>query len=164
MFTTVFLALFIVITIYGVYNYHYPNAFSRFVEVQEDIDLDSYTGLWYDVYSLPVRFQDGLTNVTANYTLDNDSVIVYNQGFREDGSVDSIVGKARVIGDGRLKVSFFPLIWSDYNILFTDYNYAVVGGGSPNQLWILSRTPDIENNKLEELLSIAEEQGYRVVS
>lgn len=156
-------AILVVIILFGVYNYFYVSAFSRNVVVQEDIDLEKYMGTWYDVYSIPVRFQDGLTNVTATYTLkDNGKVIVYNKGY-EDGELKDITGTARVIGDGRFKVSFFPLIWSDYNVLFTDYEFAVVGGGRPNYFWVLSRTPEISDEKLTEFLLLGEEQGYKVV-
>lgn len=162
LFVTIGSAILVFAIIFSVYNYFYVSAFSRNVDVQEDVDLEEYMGTWYDVYSIPVRFQDGLVNVTATYTLkDNGKVIVYNKGYK-DGELKDITGTARVIDDGRLKVSFFPLIWSDYNILFTDYEFAVVGGGNPDYFWVLSRTPDINDEKLEELKMLGKEQGYKV--
>lgn len=63
-----------------------------------------------------------------------------------------------------LKVSFFEDIYSDYKILFVDddYKYSLVGGQSPNYLWILSRTPFYDHKIMDNLLKIAKENGYNI--
>ena len=41
-----------------------------------------------------------------------------------------------------------------------DYNYVLVGGNSPKYLWILSRTPQLDEATLQKIIDVAEEKGY----
>ena len=139
--------------------------FSESVEVIDDLIIEEYMGVWYDVASIPNRFQKGLTNVTATYELREDgSVRVFNAGIKPDGAISDIEGEAEMFSEGRFKVSFFPLVKSDYNLLYIDefYSYALVGGGNPDYLWILSRTPKLDERVIQGLLDKAEKQGYNV--
>ncbi len=56
-------------------------------------------------------------------------------------------------------------IWpikADYRIAYLDTNYefAIIGRNKRDYLWVMSRTPNIENTKLEELIDIAVSLGY----
>ena len=65
----------------------------------------------------------------------------------------------------RLKVSFFPLISSQYNISALDeedYTYAMVTGSNYNYLWILSRTPQMDQTIYDGLVQQAEDWGYDI--
>ena len=60
-------------------------------------------------------------------------------------------------------VSFFLFFYSDYNILMLDDDYQVslVGSSSPDYLWILSRTPYIEDDVLlNSVIKEAQRRGY----
>ena len=41
-----------------------------------------------------------------------------------------------------------------------DYSHALVGSGSADYLWILSRTPGLPENVKSELLAEAQRRGY----
>lgn len=126
-------------------------------------DLNNYLGKWYEVARINNEFEPEMKNVIAQYNLFESGFIqVINSGYVE-GELRQITGVARLTDQpGLLKVSFFPGIYSDYKILYIDenYQYALVGGNSKNYLWILSRTPDIDNSVLLQLISIAKEIGY----
>ena len=163
-FVTIGLSILLVVVLLACYNYFYISQFSKQVEVQKGVDLEKFSGQWYDVASIPVKFQEGLINVTATYEIISDKKIsVYNKGYK-DGEIVDIKGKARVVQDGRLKVSFFPLVWSDYNIIYVDkdYNFAVIGGGNPDYFWVLSRTPNPNIENIIRLISIGYHHGYNV--
>lgn len=91
-------------------------------------------------------------------------VILSSLNMFNSGEVKSIEGSAFIFAPGRFKVGFFPFIKSDYNVLYVDefYSYALVGGGSPRFLWILSRTPELDGRVINGLLDRAEKQGYKV--
>ena len=64
---------------------------------------------------------------------------------------------------GHLRVAFLPGLYSDYLILELDtvnYSYVLVGGGTPEYLWILSRTPRISDDIKDLLLQRAKDRGY----
>lgn len=141
------------------------SSFSKDVEVVTDLDVEKFMGEWHEVGSIPAWFQRGLSDVTATYTLRSDGTIgVLNQGVKKNGEVKARYASAEVFESGRLKVSFFPLMKGDYNVLYVDefYSYALVGGGNPKYLWILSRTPGLDERVISGLLEVAEEQGYSV--
>lgn len=140
------------------------------------IDLNKYMGKWYEIATIPQPFQLGMKNVTAEYYLNEDnSIEVINSGYLND-KLKQIVGKAITTDkDDVLKVSFFPNIYSDYKILALDvdinrdideedwaYANALVGGETPNSLWILSRTQQMNKELFDRFLEIAERKGYNV--
>ena len=134
------------------------------------VDLDRYVGTWYDIASFPQRFQRGCTGTTAVYTMRSDGEIDVLNRCRKGsltGKEASAKGRARVVDSAtrsKLKVSFFRPFWGDYWIidLGPEYEYAVVGHPSRDYLWILSRTPTMENAVYEGILVRLREQGYDV--
>ena len=135
----------------------------------EEVDLNRYAGLWYEIARLPNSFEKGLECVTASYTLNpNGKVEVLNKGFSaKKGAFKSSKGKAWVPDDnfpGRLKVSFFWPFAGNYYIisLDKDYAYALVGDPSRKYLWVLSRTKKLDELIYSELLEKARTNGFDV--
>ena len=62
----------------------------------------------------------------------------------------------------RLRVSFFLFFYSDYRVLMldNDYQYALVGSRGSDYLWILSRTPEIEDDVRDRIVDEAKRRGY----
>lgn len=138
------------------------------VVVVDDFELERYLGTWYEIARLDHRFERGLSNVTANYSLrDDGGVRVLNRGFdTRSMQWDEAEGKAYFIGDpdiGRLKVSFFGPFYGAYNIVALDkanYEYAMIVGPNRSYLWILSRSPHLDNAILEDLIKSAAELEF----
>jgi apolipoprotein D and lipocalin family protein len=123
------------------------------VTVVKPFDLPSYLGTWHEVARLDHRFERGLTQVTAEYSLNADgSVKVLNRGYAtEDAQWQEAEGVAKFVdspNQGRLKVSFFGPFYGAYNIvkLTPDYSMALVVGPDLTYGWLLARsqTPDAE--------------------
>lgn len=139
-------------------------------EVVDYVDLNQYAGKWYEIASYPTAFQAGCTGTTAEYTLQDDGTVkVVNTCNQDtlDGPVDRIEGRARVADpstNAKLKVSFFPPFEADYWIIDLDPNYewAVVSNPSRLFLWILSRTPTLDDGVYQEILDRIAAQGYNL--
>jgi len=143
------------------------------IQTVDQVDLERYAGVWYEIASLPTTFARNLVCVTATYTIMDDGKIqVLNQGYKgtADGKLSSITGTAWVPNPaepGQLKVSFFPIISSQYNIIAldeVDYSYAMVTGKNYKFLWILSRTPQMDSATYDMLIQQAEDWGYDVTN
>ncbi|MDH4281235.1 MAG: lipocalin family protein [Myxococcales bacterium] len=138
------------------------------LETVPEVDLNRYLGTWYEIASYPQSFQEGCTGTTATYTLRDDGQIDVLNECRKgslDGKEDSARGRARVVDrdtNAKLEVSFFRPFWGDYWIidLGPDYEYAVVGHPSRDYLWILSRTPTLDEATYEGISSRLEQEGY----
>lgn len=130
-------------------------------------DKQRYLGKWYEIARLDNRFERGLTQVTAEYSLNEDgSIRVQNRGYRtEKKKWSEAIGKAKFAGDenvAMLRVSFFGPFYAGYNViaLDKDYRYALVAGDSHAYLWILSREKSIPADIKDAYLTTARNAGY----
>ena len=133
------------------------------------VNLEKYAGLWYEIASFPASFQKGCHCTTAEYQVtDKRWVRVINKCRRNavDGKESGIRGKAFPVkgsNNTKLKVQFFWPFRGDYHIIMLadDYAWAVVASGS-KYLWILSRTPKMNENLLEDLTIKLTDMGYEM--
>ena len=135
------------------------------VETVSYVDIPRYMGLWYQISANPSFFDQGLTGVTAEYTLQEDGTVrVNNRGFigSLDGELSEIEGQAVVFDretNASLKVSFPGqpnLPGPNYLIVVldeVDYQYAAVTNMDTSFLFILSRTPQIDEALYQNILS-----------
>lgn len=130
-------------------------------------ELDSYLGTWYEIARLDNRFEAGMSQVSANYSMNPDgSVRVVNRGFVDNSqSWDEVVGKASFVENpkaGHLKVSFFGPFYAFYVVfkLMPDYSLSYVTGSDRNYLWLLSRTPLIDESLRTAFIAEVRELGF----
>ena len=127
------------------------------------LDLDRYLGEWYEIARFDHSFERGMEQAKANYTQNADGTIkVVNTGIK-DGKQKTAVGKGKTTDTpGLLRVSFFGPFYADYRVMLIDKDYsrALVGSGSADYLWILSRTPEVSETAKSELLAEAQRRGY----
>jgi len=138
------------------------------LEVVDHVDLQRYLGTWYEIATIPQRFQKGCVGVTAEYSLrKNGDIQVVNTCIKGtlDGEIRTARGKARVVDgttNAKLKVSFFWPFWGAYWIigLDPDYEWAIVGHPNRDYLWILNRSPQMDGGLYHELLELIADKGY----
>ena len=137
------------------------------LEVVPHVDLEKYLGKWYEIAHLPAKFQEGCNETTATYTLSKDgSISVLNQSIK-NGKMKQAKGKAKVVdmnSNAKLKVTFFWPFYGDYWImkLGNDYDYSVVGTPNRKYLWILNRTPKMDDKLFSQLIDSLKSNGFDV--
>lgn len=139
-------------------------------QVVSYVDLKRYTGTWYEIARYPNRFQEGCLGTTATYTpLEDGRIGVLNQCRKGtlEGVISSAKGKAWVVDretNAKLKVSFFWPFTGDYWVidLGENYEYAVVGHPDRKYLWILSRTPEMDEGLYQRILEKLRMQAYDI--
>ena len=129
------------------------------------LDLNRYLGEWYEIARFDHSFERGVERAKANYTLNEDGTIkVVNSGIK-DGKPKTTIGNGkRTDTPALLRVSFFGPFYADYRVMKIDKDYtcALVGSGSPNYLWMLSRTRVLTDAAKSELLTEAKRRGYNI--
>lgn len=138
------------------------------IEPVSDFDADRYLGKWYEIARLDHSFERGLSRVTAEYSLRDDGGIkVTNRGYdAESGEWEQADGKAffvRSREEGYLKVSFFGPFYGAYIVFGLDqdaYQYSFVSGPDRSYLWLLARTPTIEEHVMDRFVASATELGF----
>ena len=138
----------------------------------QNLEIDKFLGSWYEIARFDHRFERDLVGVKANYSImENGKIKVVNSGYKGgfDGEFKNIEGKAKIPDPvnkpGNLKVSFFWIFYSDYLVIEIDeinYEWAVIGSSSPNYLWILSRTPEMNPKIYKSLLEKIAKRSYDV--
>lgn len=138
------------------------------------LDLDRYSGKWFEIARYPNKFQKQcVRNTTATYTVkEKQRIEVLNECVTSKGTVKSAKGEAKVVentNNTKLKVRFAPaflspfgFVWGDYWVvdLGPDYEYSVVGDPERKYLWILSRQPQIPEGTYQNILRRVEELGF----
>lgn len=155
-----------IILIFSFFIFQKANA--QTLQTIDTVDLIRYTGKWYEIASFPQKFQKGCCGTTAEYSLSEKGyIIVENRCFKDSlsGKPKYIKGKAYVdknSGNAKLKVEFFKPFKGKYWIIELDSNYRYAAVGHPNRkyLWILSRTPQMEKEVYEKILSRLREKGF----
>jgi apolipoprotein D and lipocalin family protein len=138
------------------------------LEVLPFVDVQKYLGTWYEIATIPQRFQKGCVGVTAQYSLRKDGDIEVINTCRQgtlDGKIRAVHGKAWVVDkktNAKLRVRFFWPFSGAYWVigLDADYQWAIVGHPDRKYLWILSRTPQMDDALYNELLKLIAVQGY----
>jgi lipocalin/uncharacterized protein YbjT (DUF2867 family)/ligand-binding SRPBCC domain-containing protein len=139
------------------------------------VALDRYLGDWFEIARLPNRFQrECVGDVRATYVRRSDGLLdVVNRCRTAEGETEAR-GVARIVDErafAKLKVRFapawlswLPMVWGDYWIigLAPDYSWAVVGDPSRNYLWILARTPQLDDETVAAARALARLSGYDV--
>ena len=131
-------------------------------------DVDRYLGKWYEIARLDHSFERGLDQVTAEYSLRDDGGLdVINRGFlSSEDRWKEAQGKAYFVNDddeGYLKVSFFRPFYGSYVIFELDtqnYQYAFVSGPDRSYLWLLARTPQVDQALLDHFVASASRLGF----
>jgi len=148
------------------------------LETVPTVDLQRYQGKWYEIARLPNRFQKKCMASTATYELlESGRVSVLNECITESGKRKAITGSASVVDTethARLEVVFDNwffrlfswLIKGKYWVLYLDPEYQTVIVGTPDRkyLWIMARTPALDEKTYQELVQCAEKLGFNGAS
>ena len=147
------------------------------LRVVPSVDPVRYAGRWYEIARLPNPFQNKCAgDVTADYAVRaGGGFDVLNRCRRADGTVTSAKGRARAADrrgpNSKLEVrfapgylSFLPFVWGDYQVidLAPDYSYALVGEPGREYLWVLSRTPRMDEETYGRAVARAAAEGFDV--
>jgi len=140
------------------------------------VDLSRYTGTWYEIARLPMWFQRHCVDSKAIYSSRPDGAVgVRNECVTDTGGVERAEGVATVVDaktNARLTVVFdnwFARLFGssregNYWILDLDQEYQTAMVGTPDRrfLWILSRTPQLDEATYRRLVERAQQLEYPV--
>ena len=135
-----------------------------------NFDINKYQGTWHEIAKFPFKWEKNCVNITAEYYVRPDYLQIVNScGIVKDGGLYTFkrYGKGyKSENPMDLKIIFDDGLpndgLGDYRILFTDYNYSIVGSTEKDKLWILARIRQISNKDYNILLEMCKKIGYDV--
>ena len=130
--------------------------------------IERYLGKWYEIARLDHRFERGLTQISAEYSMRPDGGLkVLNRGYsKEKQEWSEAEGRGYFVqspNEAYLKVSFFGPFFGSYIVfeLYTvNYQYALISGPDKSYFWLLARTPTIDDNLKKKLIAKAAALGF----
>jgi apolipoprotein D and lipocalin family protein len=142
-----------------------------------DVDLSRYVGLWHEIARLPMWAQRNCVRSTAEYwSIESDKIGVRNRCITPKGEAKGIEGVATVVDSehrARLNVVFdqwaaklwafvSPSTRGNYWILWvdSDYHLAIVGTPDRDYLWILARTPTLDESSYQNAVTFSHRLGF----
>lgn len=133
--------------------------------VVPEFDLVRFLGKWHEIARFDHPFERGIEEAEATYSLLPDGKVQVVNSGRKGNKTKTANGIAKTTGTpGLLRVTFFWPFYADYRVMSIDeqYSRALVGSGSGNYLWILSRTPRLDDTAKRSLLDEAKRRGYDI--
>lgn len=136
------------------------------------VNVKEYVGKWYAITALPQFFTRNCEAQTADYAIkDSKSISVLNTCIKKDGSLKTINGQAEIVDtttNAKLIVTFNNFwtklfnVKGDYTIIKLDDSYStvLVGSSDRKSLWILARTPYLNEDVKNEYLNYAKKLNF----
>lgn len=140
---------------------------SHLLETAKQVDLQKYSGRWYEIAATPNHFQKDCRCSTADYTFINNELKIQNYCIRSSSNKFTQVqgkGWSTSPSNSHLKIRFFWPFHHQYWILAIapDYQWALVGTPSRHYLWIIARETTMSDSTYKKIVAIAKERGFRV--
>ena len=140
------------------------------IKSEDKVDLERFMGDWYVIANIPTFIEEGAHNAIESYELKKDGSIATTFTFYQD----SFDGEKKVYNPtGFVKDTQSNAIWgmqfiwpfkADYRILYVsdDYSKTIIGRIKRDYVWFMARTPSIDEQEYQQLLSIINAQGYDI--
>ncbi|MCX6127960.1 MAG: lipocalin family protein [Proteobacteria bacterium] len=131
-----------------------------------NLDLNLYSGRWYEVASSHRTYQKDCTCVTADYTVLDDSSLKVDINCRQStpqGFLKTVEALAQTTGTvGRLRLRLNDQEILPYWVVFLadDYRYAVVSNGLRDSITILSRSPELASEDRKVIMRHLRDDGF----
>lgn len=134
------------------------------------VQLDRFMGDWYVIANIPTFIERDAHNAVESYKLGADGTIettfTFNAGAF-DGPLKRYTPRGFVRDTESNAVWGMQFIWpikADYRIVYVSdaYDVTIVGRQARDYVWIMARTPTIDETDYRALLGIVERQGYDV--
>lgn len=135
--------------------------------VAQDFELERFQGHWYEVSRIPRHYDELCHDTTADYTLMDRQRLQVVHACRlgsASGTERRVIAGARITEpDQPAKLTLTIGSYAgDYWVLDVseDYDLAVVGHPSRLMLWVLSRSPQVEPDRLAAVRRLVDDLGF----
>jgi len=135
----------------------------------EGLDLPRFMGDWYVQAHIPTGTEEDAYNGVESYALGDDGRVLTSYVFR-DGGFDAKLEVLEPVGfvsdDSNAKwgMRFFWPFRAEYLVshIDADYSETIIARTKRDYVWIMTRAPEISDERLEALTAIVAELGYDV--
>lgn len=134
------------------------------------VDLDRFMGDWYVIANIPTSIEKNAFNAVERYDLKEDGTIATTFTFHE-GGYDGALKRYEPTGyikDTRTNALWgMQFVWpvkADYRIVYLNdaYSRTIIGRQARDYVWIMARTPSIDEAEYQDLVLRVQDLGYDI--
>jgi apolipoprotein D and lipocalin family protein len=134
------------------------------------VNLNQFMGDWYVIASIPTVIETEAYNAIESYQLEKDGSINTTFVFRKggfDGPEKRYNPRGFVVENTGNAVWGMQFIWpfkSEFIIAYLDKDYTstIIARNARDYVWIMARTPFINDSRYQELTKIVANLGYDI--
>lgn len=135
----------------------------------DHVDLQKFMGPWYVIANIPTFIEKGANNAVETYTWNaKENRVDVDFRFNADsptGKLKTYPQKAFIyntVTNAEWRIQMvWPLKFAYLVIgLDTNYQYTVIGVPSRNYVWIMARTPHMDEALLTQIIANLKNVGY----
>ena len=137
------------------------------IRTEAQVDLDRFMGDWYVIANIPTFLERGAHNAVESYSLNRDGTVATRFRFRDGGFAGALkvyqpTGFVQEPSNAVWGMQFLWPIKAEYRILFVDREYqrTVIGRSKRDYVWLMARSPQLEEREYDELVRIVAQAGY----
>ncbi|MCW8935467.1 MAG: lipocalin family protein [Gammaproteobacteria bacterium] len=137
------------------------------VPLAKSVDLNRFMGDWYVIANIPTFIEKGAHNAIESYALNEDGSIATTFRFNQD-SFDGELKTYKPTGfvsdhnNSEWGMQFIWPIKAEFLIAYLsdDYQHTIIARSARDYLWVMSRSPDIDDDLYESLVQRSVDMGY----
>jgi len=140
------------------------------IRTVSNVNIERFMGDWYVIANIPTFMEKNAYNAVESYSLEADgtisTVFTYNKGGF-DGPLKTYTPKGFVTDDPSNAVWGMQFFWpfkAEYRIIYLDPDYTatIIGRTKRDYVWIMARTPSMDDTLYRSLLQYLKGQGYDI--
>lgn len=135
----------------------------------KDVDIERFMGRWYVIANIPTFIEKGAHNAVESYDLNEDGSIATTFSFNKnsfDGELKTYTptGFVSEQDNSLWGMQFIWPIKAEYVIAYLsqDYQHTIIARSARDYLWIMARTPSIDQKTLQDLFQLSADMGYDI--
>jgi apolipoprotein D and lipocalin family protein len=140
------------------------------INTEANVDVQRFMGDWYVIASIPTFIERGAHNAVESYRLAPDGTIETTFTFNKggfDGPRKEYTPRGFIRDSATNAVWGMQFIWpikADYRIVHVSESYdrTIIGRQARDYVWIMARTPKIDEAQYRDLLGIVQREGYDI--
>ena len=141
------------------------NIFAKAPEPIDYVNVEKFSGLWYEIARTYNDFEKDCVGSTVEYTLVEPlKYNIKNRCFDTtfEGAIIQYNGVAKPTNENNMNktdMTYFWIFTNEYRIIYLDdkYETAVMVNKSMENVWIMNRKPFMKQDKLDKIVSFLAE-------
>lgn len=134
----------------------------------KNVDLSRFMGDWYVIANIPTFIEKGAHNAIESYAMNKDGTVdttfsFYQDSFKGELKKYNPTGYVSENNNSEWDMQFIWPFKAEYIIsyLSKDYKHTIIARSDRDYLWVMSRSPVIDEELYQSLIQRSVDMGYQ---